>query len=93
MEKVIVQFNIPGMTAQQYDQVWEDLRAAGQANPEGLAHHVGGPQGDNWVVVDLWESAEAFGKFGETLVPILEKNGVGPVEPVVIPAHFVHTGP
>jgi hypothetical protein len=76
MERVIVQFNIPGMTAKQYDQVWTELRNAGQSHPQGLHHHVGGQQGNNWLVVDVWESADAFNKFGQTLMPILQKIGV-----------------
>ena|ERR1700752_2709818 len=91
MKKVMVQFNIPNMTTKVYDQVWENLLAAGHANPKGLIHHVGGPQGNNIVVVDVWESAEAFNKFGETLIPILTKAGVTKVEPVVTPVHNTFT--
>ncbi|MGF7042455.1 hypothetical protein [Mucilaginibacter lappiensis] len=76
MERVIVQFNIPGMTAKMYDQVWAELQRAGQSNPMGLHHHVGAQQGNNWLVVDVWESEEAFNKFSETLMPILRKAGV-----------------
>ena len=92
MKKIMVQFNIPDMTAKQYDQAWEDLRAAGQAHPKGLIHHVGVQQGNNWVVVDVWESAEAFTKFGETLMPILNKLGVAQVPPVITPVHYELSG-
>ncbi len=88
----MVQFNIPGMTAKQYDQAWEELRKAGQSNPSGLIHHVGAQQGNNWVVVDVWESAEAFAKFGETLMPILGKIGVANVPPVITPVHYELSG-
>ena len=88
----MVQFNITGMTAKQYDQSWEDLRAAGQKNPKGLIHHVGAQQGNNWVVVDVWESEEAFTKFGETLGPILAKNGVAQAQPVITPVHYELSG-
>jgi hypothetical protein len=92
MKKVLVQFNIPGMTAKQYDQVWDELRKAGQEQPSGLIHHVGGQQGNNWVVVDVWESEEHFNKFGETLTPILKKVGVTPVQPVLTPVHYELSG-
>jgi hypothetical protein len=92
MKKQLVQFNIPGMTAKQYDQAWEELRKAGQSNPSGLLHHVGAQQGNNWVVVDVWESVEAFTKYGETLMPILGKLGVAKVPPVITPVHFEYTG-
>ncbi len=92
MKKQIVQFNIPGMTAKQYDQCWEELRKVGKTNPSGRTFHVGGQQGNNWVVVDVWESMEAFNKFGETLMPILSKLGVNMVPPVITPVHYEHSG-
>lgn len=92
MNKVMVQFNTPGMTAKQFDQAWDELRKAGQEHPFGLIHHVAGQQGDNWVVVDVWESAEHFNKFGETLMPILKKIGVELVQPVITPVHYELSG-
>lgn len=90
MEKVIVQFNIPGMTAKEYDQAWVELRKVGQSAPSGLHHHVGAQQGNNWIVIDVWESADAFNKFGETLMPILKKIGIAvdQVKPVITPVHY-----
>ena len=37
-------------------------------------------------VVDVWESEEAFGRFGEKLMPILQELGVEG-EPDIYPAH------
>ena len=33
----MVQFNIPGMTAKQFDRAWDELRKAGQEDPLGLS--------------------------------------------------------
>ena len=92
MKKVLVQFSSPGMTAKQFDQVWDELRKAGQEHPVGLIHHVAGQQGNNWVVVDVWESEELFNKFGETLMPILKKVGVTQVPPVITPVYYELSG-
>ena len=93
MKKVVVLFNSPGFTAKHYDQVWDDLRAAGQSNPKGLLSHVGFAKPDgSWGVVDVWESAEAFAEFGKTLGPIIQKTGVNVPEPMVLPAHYVFIG-
>src|SRR5450432_3316526 len=94
MKKVIVQFSIPGMTAKQYDQAWEDLRDAGESHPIGLLHHVGGHQGSNWVVVEVWESAEAFNKYSKTLMPILGNLGIAisKGKPVITPVHYEYEG-
>ena len=93
MKKIVVLFDAPGFTSQHFDQVWEGLRAAGQAHPQGLISHVGfqNPNG-NWNVVDVWASAEAFEEFGKTLMPIIQKLGVNVPPPKVIPAHYVLLG-
>jgi hypothetical protein len=53
---------------------------------EGLLVHATGTGGAGFRVVDVWESEEAFRKFGESLVPILEEIGVTDL-PEVYPAH------
>ena len=90
MEKVVVLFNAPEFTANDYDMVWDELRAAGQSNPKGLISHVGfaGPEG-GWMVVDVWESENAFNEFGKILMPIIQKIGVPVPPPRILPAHYV----
>jgi hypothetical protein len=92
MKKVMVQFNIPGMTTKQYDQCWEEMRKTGHANPAGLIHHAAAQQGNNMVAVDVWESEEAFNNFGQALMPIFGRVGVVPVQPVVTPLHNEYSG-
>jgi hypothetical protein len=53
---------------------------------EGVLAHIAGEGEDGFRVVDVWESEEAFKRFGETLVPILRDMGVEG-EPEVYPAH------
>lgn len=80
--------NSPEFTARNYDQVWDDLKAAGQSNPKGLLSHVSfaKPEG-GWMVVDVWESKEAFADFSKTLIPIIQKTGVAVPQPQIVPAH------
>ena len=68
----------PGFTAAKYDELIKKLEAAGAAAPAGRLYHVcfGDPNGLN--VSDIWESREAFEKFGETLRPLMQDLGVGP---------------
>ena len=90
MQKVVVLFNAPQFTAKNFDQVWDDLRAAGQSSPKGLISHVGFPRPEGgWSVVDVWESEDAFNEFGKALMPIIQKIGVEVPPPKIIPAHFV----
>ena len=53
---------------------------------EGLLAHIAGEGASGFRVVDVWETEEAFGRFGETLMPILQELGVQG-QPEVYPAH------
>jgi hypothetical protein len=52
----------------------------------GLLAHAAGEGKSGFRVVDVWESAEAFRRFGEKLVPILQSLGIEG-EPEVYEAH------
>ena len=41
---------------------------------------------DGWRVVDVWESEEAFERFGSVIGPVLQEVGF-PGEPQVYPLH------
>ncbi len=78
-----IYFPVKGMTADRYDAVQRDLTEAGQSAPAGRTYHVAFTVGDELHVVDVWDSQETFEAFGQTLMPILEKNGVDPAEPMI----------
>ncbi|MFJ5776896.1 hypothetical protein [Streptomyces sp. NPDC093094] len=95
---VVVVFEMPGMTEAQYERSAEMV--AGRPGPvkspadwpvPGLVSHTSAPTPDGWLVVDVWESEEAFRQFGETIVPILRELGVPEPELRVYPVHNVVT--
>jgi hypothetical protein len=43
---------------------------------KGLLAHVAGQGQDGFRVVDVWESEDAFRRFGEKLLPVLQSVGV-----------------
>ena len=92
MKKVIVQFNFPNLSVGKYDKIWEEIRGLGYSNPKGLLHHVGGIQGNDLIVCDVWESLEAFNKFGEVLMPLMGKLGFPNVKPIITPVHYEYGG-
>jgi hypothetical protein len=93
MKKIVVHFDFPNVTQQQYDNVWKDLRATGNDHPDGLLFHVGAPKpGGGWMVVDVWESEDAFKKFGQVLMPLIAKQDIPNIQPVIMPARFVYEG-
>lgn len=53
---------------------------------EGLLAHIAGQGENGFRVVDVWESEDAFARFGEVLMPILQELGVQG-RPEVYPAH------
>jgi Antibiotic biosynthesis monooxygenase len=88
MEKVVVVFEFPGGTAQQFDATWAEMRKQGYDHPKGLLHHVGAPTDKGWLVVDTWESEAAFNEFSKVLMPIVAKAGFPQAKPRIMPIHL-----
>ncbi len=58
------------------------LEAAGAGAPAGRTHHFAFDGGNGGLhVFDVWESREAFNRFGETLLPVLAEVGADPGQP------------
>ncbi len=82
-----------GLTQEQYEKTVDKV-SGGKSRMEspsdwpveGLLAHVTGQGETGFRVVDVWESEEAFNRFGETLLPILKEIGVEG-RPEVYPAH------
>src|ERR1043165_750948 len=91
MGKILVHFDFDNVTSQQYDDVWADLRASGNAHPKGLIAHVGASKPNSgWKVVDIWESEQAFQEFGNTLMPLLAKHNIPTSQPEILPVHWIY---
>ncbi len=90
---IITVFNLSTMTTEKYNQTIRGLEAAGQGKPKGRLYHVAARQDDgSTVVTDIWESAALLEEFGKTLIPVLDKAGVTPVQPTVYPVVNVIEG-
>jgi hypothetical protein len=83
----------PGLTRESYEQVVSrltggktHLESPADWPVEGLLAHAAGEADGGFRVVDVWESEEAVGRFGETLIPLLREAGVQ-AEPEMYPAH------
>jgi hypothetical protein len=73
---VTVTYEVPGMTAAQYDRVIETLAAEGEAAPAGRRVHVAAPAPEGWFVLDVFDAPQDFDRFSGVLVPILQGAGV-----------------
>ncbi|MEU8135458.1 hypothetical protein [Streptodolium elevatio] len=96
---IVVVFEFPGMTQAQYEGSAEKVTGGRGAVTSlsdwpvpGIISHTAAPTADGWLVVDVWESEEAFQRFGEFIIPALEELGVADAQPRIYPAHTVVTG-
>lgn len=83
----------PGLTREQYEESVRQLTGGkGRLDSPadwpvpGLLVHAAGQGAKGWRVVDVWESEEAFRRFGEKLGPVLKQVGVE-ATPEVYQAH------
>ncbi|MCZ4118892.1 hypothetical protein [Streptomyces sp. H39-S7] len=89
---ILIVFDIPGMTQDAYQQSIVKLtggRDAVKSSSDwpvpGLVTHTAATTPNGFFVADVWESEEAFQKFGEIIRPILEGLGVADVQPKIYP--------
>ena len=94
MNKIVGIFEAGGFTQKDYDDIMEGLQKTGGANHPNRLSHVSFPKGNNWCVIDVWDSPEAFMQFAQQrLVPIFTKLGLTPLEPQIFPVHnFIGAG-
>lgn len=89
---IIAVFQGPQFTQQNYE---ESVRRITGGKPlvspadwpvPGLVVHAAGQGPNGFRVVDVWESEDAFRRFGEKLIPILRSVGIEG-EPEIYQAH------
>ena len=86
---ILVRFSPPSMTAEQYDAIVARLYEEGIHPAEGLELEVCFGSGDRMKVSVLFDSMDAFEKFGERLQPVLQELGMDPGTPDIIDVHHV----
>jgi heme-degrading monooxygenase HmoA len=93
---VLMIMEAPGATTAEYDRTNEILGIQGDEDaPEGLIQHVAAHDGDALIIIDVWESEEALGRFfDERLGAALEEAGVASKssEPQRLPVHNMLQG-
>jgi hypothetical protein len=90
---VVAVFQGPTLTQATYEASIREL-TGGRARVEtpsdwpveGLLVHVASQTASGFRVIDVWESEEAFARFGEALGPIMAKLGIDE-QPVVSSVH------
>jgi hypothetical protein len=90
---IVAVFQSPSLTQQRYEESVRRL-TGGKSRLEspadwpvnGLIAHIAGEGENGFRVVDVWESEDAFRRFGETLMPVLQEIGVEG-QPEIYPSH------
>jgi hypothetical protein len=90
---VVAIFQGPNFTQAQYEESVRRV-TGGKSRVEspadwpvgGLLAHIAGEGENGFRVVDVWESEDAFRRFGETLMPILQELGIEG-QPEIYAAH------
>ncbi len=78
---VAILFTPRSLRADQYEECMRRLNEAGAGTPPGRRYHACFGTGNQLRVFSVWESQEAFDRFGRTLVPILRELGINPGQP------------
>ena len=89
---VVLRATTPGFTAAKYDELVKRLEAAGAGSPAGRLYHVCFGDPNELRVSDIWESQEAFEKFGETLKPLMQEMGFAPPQIEFFEVHNIIVG-
>ena len=89
---VLMVHDSPGGTQEQYDEVCGRLTGGrgftslSDWSTGGILFHAAGPTEDGFRVVDVWESEQAFARFGDVIGPLIQEVGF-PGEPRLFPLH------
>ncbi len=90
---IVAVFQSPSLTRETYEESIRQVtggksrvESAADWPVEGLLVHVAGEAGTGFRVVDVWESEEAFRRFGEKLEPIMKEIGID-AQPEIYETH------
>jgi hypothetical protein len=89
---VIVIAETPRSDAEGYERIVEEQGHHTGELPGGCTAHFAGPAGRGWRVVAVRDSAEQAAEFGRpVLAPAMQRAGVTPSRPQVLPLHCALT--
>lgn len=89
---VVLRFTFNGLTRERYEKITDRLEQVGFGAPEGRLYHICFGDPNNLLISDIWDSREAFDKFGETVMPICREFGVEPNEPMELKVYNIIEG-
>jgi hypothetical protein len=87
-------FQPAGFSPETYDEAIKELERAGApfGSVPGRVFHCALEVDGSIAVFDVWESMEQFEEFGKTLIPIMNKLGADPGQPMTATVHNLQHG-
>ena len=86
---VVVTLEMSKATTAQYDEVVEKMNLVGKTAPHGIFHVCAEDGQGGLIIVDTWETAEAFQEFADTQIgPLTVAAGI--TEPPKVTVRPVH---
>ena len=89
---VVLRFTFNGLTKDKYKKITDRLEKVGAGAPEGRLYHICFGDPNNLLISDIWDTREAFDRFGEVVMPICRELGAEPSEPTEFPVHNIIEG-
>lgn len=92
---ILMILDLPGGTTELYESINDELGIhTADDLPEGCIAHAAATTEDGMVVIDVWESPEAFERFAEhSLGPVARRRGMPEPRPRIVPVHNrIHAG-
>lgn len=88
-EATLVIIEADDLTPELYDQMRSEMPSHAEGSTHPAVSHVAAVKEDgSFIVVDVWESPEAFAAFARSEIgPASQSVGLGPVEPRIHPIH------
>lgn len=82
--KTAVMLELPGVSQEQYEMVWEYLGTDWKLLA-GNNVHLAGPLDDGWWTIDVWDSMDAFQRaFDSSLAAAIQRAGLPQVQPRIL---------
>ena len=73
---IAVVYRPPGMTAEQYKEIWSGSDGHRVRTARGLLFHAGVGEADEFFTISVWESQESYDEFAPVFKQVMSGQGI-----------------
>ncbi len=95
MSKIVAIFESAEITAETFNSLLQGISSEKEKSYYAKRPvHIAFQKGDNWCVIDVWNSQEELNDFAmNVLMPVFAQTGITPPAPQIYPIyHFLNAG-